>query len=68
MRHQLLPMLGHTNGKRSPLTCALKCDSACAKPDCNQSDNATFHEVASTALSRRSALGLGAATLRRRTP
>ena len=61
MRHQLLPMLGHTNGKRSPLTCALKCDSACAKPDCNQSDNATFHEVASTALSRRSALGLGAA-------
>ena len=26
----LLPMLGHTKGKRSPVTCALKCDNACA--------------------------------------
>lgn len=61
MARLLLPMLGHTNGKRSPLTCALKCGSQCAKPVCNTSDNSTFHEVASTALSRRAALGFGAA-------
>lgn len=61
MTQKFLPMLGHTNGKRSPLTCALKCGSACAQPDCNQSDNISFREVASTALSRRSALGLSAA-------
>lgn len=61
MARILLPMLGHTNGKRSPLTCELKCGSQCTKPVCNTSHNATFHDVASTALSRRSALGLGTA-------
>ncbi|KAA9395276.1 PhoX family phosphatase [Kocuria coralli] len=61
MNRFFLPMLGHTNGKRSPLTCALKCGSQCTKPVCNTSANGTFREVASSALSRRAALGLGAA-------
>ncbi|NHU84679.1 PhoX family protein [Kocuria sp. JC486] len=61
MNRMLLPMLGHTNGKRSPLTCALKCGSQCTKPLCNTSSNQSFREVASTAMSRRAALGLGAA-------
>jgi secreted PhoX family phosphatase len=57
----LLPMLGHTKGKRSPVTCALKCDNACAGDVCNTSSNSYFRDIASTTLSRRAALGLGAA-------
>ncbi|MHC6230054.1 PhoX family protein [Arthrobacter sp. MMS24-T111] len=57
----LLPMLGHTKGKRSPVTCALKCDNACAGEVCNTSSNGYFRDIASATLSRRSALGLGAA-------
>ncbi|WP_400158485.1 PhoX family protein [Arthrobacter sp. BPSS-3] len=57
----LLPMLGHTKGKRSPVTCALKCDNACSGEICNTSSNGYFRDIASATLSRRSALGLGAA-------
>ncbi|MGO4432047.1 PhoX family phosphatase, partial [Paenarthrobacter sp. RAF9] len=57
----LLPMLGHTKGKRSPVTCALKCDNACSGDVCNTSTNGYFRDIASTAMSRRAALGLGAA-------
>ncbi|MDQ0120384.1 secreted PhoX family phosphatase [Pseudarthrobacter defluvii] len=57
----LLPMLGHTKGKRSPVTCALKCDNACAGDVCNTSSNIYFRDIASATMSRRAALGLGAA-------
>ncbi|MCA4133015.1 PhoX family phosphatase [Arthrobacter sp. M4] len=57
----LLPMFGHTKGKRSPITCALKCDNACSGDVCNTSSNSYFRDIASAAVSRRAALGLGAA-------
>src|SRR5215217_5192652 len=57
----LLPMLGHTKGKRSAVTCALKCDNACAGDVCNTSSNSYFRDIASATMSRRTALGLGAA-------
>lgn len=57
----LLPMLGHTKGKRSPVTCALKCDNACAGDVCNTSSNSYFRDIASATMSRRAALGFGAA-------
>src|SRR4029453_532407 len=57
----LLPMFGHTKGKRSAVTCALKCDNACAGDVCNTSSNGYFRDIASTATPRRAALGLGAA-------
>ncbi len=57
----LLPMLGHTKGKRSPVTCALKCDNACSGEVCNTSSNGYFRDIASATMSRRSALGFGAA-------
>src|SRR5690349_12193663 len=57
----LLPMFGHTKGKRSAVTCALKCDNACAGDVCNTSSNGYFRDIASTSMSRRAALGLGAA-------
>ncbi|WP_314214159.1 PhoX family phosphatase [Pseudarthrobacter equi] len=60
-KFNLLPMLGHTKGKRSPVTCALKCDNACAGETCNTSSNSYFRDVASATMSRRAALGLGAA-------
>ena len=59
-KRTVLPLLGHTRGKRSPVTCQLKCGSACAGPECNTSGNGYFRDIASAALSRRSALGLGA--------
>ncbi|HEY6811411.1 MAG TPA: PhoX family phosphatase [Propionibacteriaceae bacterium] len=49
-------MLGRAHGNRSPLTCHLKCDSACAYPAPNASTEATFAEIASRQLSRRSLL------------
>ena len=57
----LLPMLGHTKGKRSAVTCALKCDNACAGDVCNTSSNSYFRDIASATMSRRTALGFGAA-------
>ena len=56
-----LPMLGHTKGKRSAVTCALKCDSACSDAVCNTSSNTYFRDVVSTEFSRRGALGVGTA-------
>lgn len=58
---KLLPMLGHTRGKRSAVTCSLKCDNACSKAVCNTSTNSYFRDIASTEFSRRSALGIGLA-------
>lgn len=60
-KFSLLPMLGHTKGKRSPVTCALKCDNACSGEVCNSSSNDYFRDIASATMSRRSALGFGAA-------
>ncbi|WP_343318613.1 PhoX family phosphatase [Arthrobacter sp. TMP15] len=56
-----LPMLGHTRGKRSAVTCSLKCDNACSKAVCNTSTNSYFRDIASLAFTRRTALGLGLA-------
>jgi secreted PhoX family phosphatase len=58
---RLLPMLGHTKGKRSAVTCALKCDNACSDAVCNTSRNTYFRDIVSSEFSRRSALGVGAA-------
>jgi secreted PhoX family phosphatase len=60
-RFSLLPMLGHTKGKRSAVTCALKCDNACTGEVCNTSSNSYFRDIASATMSRRAALGFGAA-------
>ncbi|WP_344306249.1 PhoX family phosphatase, partial [Brevibacterium samyangense] len=57
----LLPMADHVRGKRSPVTCALKCGNACLGEVCNTSQNAYFRDIASAALSRRSILGGAAA-------
>lgn len=58
-----LPLLmkDHVAGKRSAVTCALKCDNQCFGPTCNTSDNGYFRDIASKALSRRALLGAGAA-------
>lgn len=58
---RLLPFAEHARGKRSAVTCQLKCANACTNPECNPSRNETFQEVAQAALSRRALLGLGAA-------
>ncbi|WP_159800786.1 PhoX family protein [Arthrobacter zhaoguopingii] len=58
---RMLPMLGHTKGKRSAVTCALKCDNACASAVCNTSENNYFRDVVSAEFSRRNLLGAGAA-------
>ncbi|MFZ3416274.1 PhoX family protein [Arthrobacter sp. 3Tela_A] len=60
-RRRLLPMLGHTRGKRSAVTCALKCDSACSRAVCNTSANSYFRDIVSAEFSRRTALGAVAA-------
>lgn len=60
-RRLLLPMTGHVRGKRSPVTCALKCANACSIATCNTSHNSYFRDIVSSQLSRRSALGLGLA-------
>ncbi|MFD4420422.1 PhoX family protein, partial [Agromyces sp. NPDC058484] len=56
-----LPIIDHAKGKRSPVTCRLKCADACLGPECNTSANPHFRDIASVALSRRALLGLGAA-------
>lgn len=54
-------MLGRTHGNRSPVTCQLKCDSACAHPVPNSSAEPAFAHIASNQLTRRSMLiGAGA--------
>jgi secreted PhoX family phosphatase len=60
-RIELLPMVGHVKGKRSPVTCALKCSNACASGVCNTSSNGYFRDIVSAQMSRRTALGLGLA-------
>ena len=62
----LLPMQGHTAGKRSAVTCHLKCASACFHPAPNTSENDYFRDIAGVALSRRAVLigaGIGAAAI-----
>ncbi|BAU32654.1 PhoX family protein [Microcella alkaliphila] len=56
-----LPIIDHARGKRSPVTCRLKCADACLGPECNTSSNATFRSIAQTAFSRRALLGGAAA-------
>src|SRR5699024_8680614 len=60
-----LPLLmkDTVRGKRSAVTCALKCASQCAFGPCNHSDNPTFRDIASSALSRRTVLGGSTAAL-----
>src|SRR5690606_14782472 len=48
-------------GKRSPVTCALKCDNACLKATCNTSANGYFRDIVNAKLSRRAVLGASAA-------
>ncbi|NUP74830.1 MAG: PhoX family phosphatase [Sinomonas sp.] len=60
-RRLLLPMLDHVRGKRSAVTCALKCDNACLGEVCNTSSTSDFRDVVAGELSRRSAHGLGLA-------
>lgn len=57
---RFLPMWNHVSGKRSAVTCALKCNNACLEPDANTSDNRYFKDILESAISRRSALGLAA--------
>lgn len=54
-----LPLLmkNHVAGKRSPVTCALKCGNQCAQGTCNTTSHPTFRDVASTVLSRRLLMG-----------
>ncbi|AEG44938.1 PhoX family phosphatase [Isoptericola variabilis] len=47
----------YARGKRSPVTCRLKCADACSHPAPNKSLNEYFRDVASRALSRRVMLG-----------
>ena len=60
---RLLPMTGRTHGRRSPVTCHLRCGDACAQPVPNTSENEYFRDVASAALSRRTLLGGAGAAL-----
>ncbi|WP_336712905.1 PhoX family protein [Arthrobacter sp. USHLN218] len=54
-------MLGHVSGKRSAVTCALKCGNACAQGVCNTSANNYFRDVVSAEFSRRNMLGVSSA-------
>ncbi|WP_208321417.1 PhoX family protein [Microbacterium hydrocarbonoxydans] len=56
-----LPMADHVRGKRSAVTCQLKCANACLGPECNTSANEDFRSIASAVFSRRALFGLGAA-------
>ena len=51
-----LPMVGHTRGSRSPVTCHLRCGDACSLPVPNPTDGPTFREIAEEALTRRAVL------------
>src|SRR5215213_8915830 len=52
----LLLMAGHTAGRRSAVTCHLRCGDACVQPVPNTSDNGYFRDVVDTALTRRAVL------------
>jgi secreted PhoX family phosphatase len=54
-------MIDHVRGKRSAVTCELKCANACLGPECNMSANEDFRSIASAVFSRRALFGLGAA-------
>src|SRR5690625_2183004 len=58
---RLLPMAGLTRGERSPVTCWLKCDNACARQVCNTSSNEYFRDFAAAAMTRWALLGTGPA-------
>ncbi|MFY9713214.1 MAG: PhoX family phosphatase [Microbacterium sp.] len=58
-----LPMAGHVRGKRSAVTCHLKCANACADGVCNTSSNGYLRDIIDAQLSRRSLLGFGAAAV-----
>ena len=61
-----LPMEGHTSGKRSAVTCHLKCADACFHPVPNTSDNGYFRDIVGSTFSRRALLagaGAGAAAI-----
>ncbi|HLU55368.1 MAG TPA: alkaline phosphatase PhoX, partial [Pseudonocardia sp.] len=47
----------HARGKRSPVTCRLKCNDACLHPAPNESANEYFKDVVGAVLSRRAMLG-----------
>ncbi|MFT3833047.1 MAG: PhoX family phosphatase [Micropruina sp.] len=49
-------MTGRTHGNRSAVTCHLKCDSQCARPDPNTSTEPSFAEIAGRQLTRRALL------------
>jgi len=53
----LLSVAPHARGKRSPVTCRLKCADACSHPVPNESANGTFRDVVAGTLSRRALLG-----------
>jgi hypothetical protein len=57
----LLALATHARGKRSPVTCRLKCGDACAHEAPNTTDNEYFRDIASRAFSRRGALGAAGA-------
>jgi secreted PhoX family phosphatase len=62
----LLPMHGLNRGRRSPVTCHLKCADACSYPAPNTTENPYFADIAGAALTRRAVLGgagLGALAL-----
>ena len=54
---RVLPLASHARGKRSPLTCSLKCGDQCAGEMCNTSANEYFPEVVAREVSRRTILG-----------
>ena len=60
--HLPLLMKDHVRGKRSAVTCALKCDNQCSKAVCNTSNNSYLGDIVSAAISRRSLLGGAAAS------
>ena len=60
---RLLPMDGLTHGKRSAVTCHLRCGDACASAAPNTTETSYFRDVAAGALSRRSVVGAGAAAV-----
>lgn len=57
----LLSLAPHARGKRSPITCLLKCGDQCAHAAPNTTDNEYFPDVATRALSRRGVLGAAGA-------
>ncbi len=59
--HLPLLMKDHVVGKRSAVTCALKCANQCLSPVCNTSDSTYFGDIAREAISRRALLGAAGA-------